>query len=108
MQSIIDKYKGQSSQGYIFPFAINESDLYNKDFYKWNNKKDHVLVKINHFLKKVAPFIGVSPNDLIVYTFRHTVLTHEIQDNKKSPMRIAKEAGTSVIMLEKHYYDYLA
>ena len=110
-QRIIDKYKGNSSQGYIFPFAMNEYkwDMKNADSWnRWNNRKKSTEEKINKFLKKAAPFIGVSPDDFTLYTFRRSTITHEIEANKKSPARIAAEAGTSVAMIEKHYFDITA
>lgn len=108
---IIGKYKGVSSNGYIFPFSMNE---YNWDFDnakewgKWNNRKQSTLEKINAFLKKAAKFIGVKSEDFTLYTFRHSVITHEIEKGNKDAMIIAKEAGTSYKMIDKHYFDYIA
>jgi hypothetical protein len=50
----------------------------------------------------------VSPEDFSLYTFRHSSITHEIKANEKSPAVIAAEAGTSVTMIEKHYFDITA
>lgn len=108
---IIQKYKGKSSQGYVFPFAMNE---YHWDFNdavslgKWYNRKQYTLEKINSFLKKIAPFIGAPEDGFTLYSFRHSVLTHEIMAKEKDPLTIAQEAGTSVNMIEKHYYNYEA
>ena len=110
-QRIIDKYKGNSSQGYVFPFAMNEYkwDMNDpKSWNHWNNRKQATEETINKFLKKVAPYIGVSPDDFTLYTFRHSVITHEIKANEKSLAVIAAEAGTSVAMIEKHYFDITA
>jgi integrase len=110
-QSIIDKYKGKSSKGYVFPFAINEVDWNFDDpdnWNKWNNKKAKQLEKVNHFLKQVAGVLGVERDALYNYIFRHTTFTHEIEKNNKSLLTIAKEGGTSIDMLGKNYYNYIS
>jgi hypothetical protein len=109
-QSIINKYKGKSSQGYIFPFAMNQYkwDMNDSESWRrWHNRKQATIEKIRAFLKKVAKHIGINPDDFIIYTFRHTAITHEVKSNKKPLMDIAKEAGTSVNMIESIYYKYL-
>ena len=108
---IIQKYKGKSPQGYIFPFAMNK---YHWDFNdavswgKWYNRKQYTLENINSFLKRTAPFIGAPKDGFTLYSLRHAVLTHEIMAKEKDPLTIAQEAGTSVNMIEKHYYNYEA
>jgi hypothetical protein len=79
-----------------------------KSWNRWNNRKQTTEETINKFLKKVAPYIGVSPEDFTLYTFRRSTITHEIEANEKSPAVIAAEAGTSVAMIEKHYFDITA
>jgi integrase len=110
-QNIIDKYKNMSAKGYIFPFIVNQYDwdLGNADsFNKWYLQKQRVLERINRFLKKVQDVIKpVGIDSLTIYVFRRSTLTHEIKANKKPLMQIAKEAGTSVMMLENHYFDYI-
>jgi integrase len=106
-KDIIKKYKGKSSKGYIFPFAMNEYDwdIYNAEsFNKWNNRKQATQEKINHFLSKVKKELKVK--ELTLYTFRHTKFTHEIEANEKSYLKTAREGGTTVKMLEDHYYRY--
>ena len=110
-KSIIAKYKGESSKGYIFPFPMNEYDwdMGNAvSWNKWNNRKQATMERVRGFVKACASYIGVDPNDLILYTFRHSVITHEVNNNKKPLMTIAKEAGTSTEMIDKHYYSLLA
>lgn len=107
-KSILSKYEGQSSKGYVFPFSMNEYawELSNADsFNKWNNRKQATLEKINAFLSKVRMVFNVEI--LTTYTFRHSAFTHEINAGKKTLIQIAKEGGTSVEMLEKHYYNHL-
>lgn len=108
-KEIIEKYKNRSSKGYVFPFAMNEYDwdIYDPaSFNKWNNRKQATFEKINAFLKKVQPVLGVE-EPITMYTFRHSVFTHEINQKKKNVMQIAKEGGTSVKMLEHHYYNHI-
>ena len=108
-KEIIEKYKGQSSKGYVFPFAMNEYDwnIYDPESHnKWYNKKQATFERINAFLKKVQVFLEIE-EPLTMYTFRHTTFTHEINQGKKNILQIAKEGGTSVKMLEHHYYNHI-
>lgn len=104
--SIIAKYKGKSSQGYIFPFSMNE---YNWDMMdavkwnKWNNRKARLQEMINKWLReKVAKALNwdIVPH---LYTFRHSTLTHACMSEGANLMRIALDGGTSIEMLQKHY-----
>lgn len=104
--AIIKKYKGQSSKGYVFPFALNEYDWnykdpvsYRKHYSKWNR----VLFQINTFLSKMEKPLGFP--ELTVYMFRHTAFTIACKEMKESVFVIAKQGGTSVEMLEKHYFS---
>lgn len=108
-KEIIQKYQGHSTKGYVFPFMMNEHDwdIYDPISYnKWNNRKQATFERINRFLKKVQVELGVEES-LTLYTFRHTAFTHEINQKKKNLIQIAKEGGTSVDMLEKHYYNHI-
>lgn len=104
--SIIKKYKGKSSQGYIFPFSMNEYnwDMINaKSWNKWNTRKARTQELINKWLReKVAKALNwdIVPH---LYTFRHTTLTHAVMAEGANYMRIALDAATSVEMLEQHY-----
>lgn len=107
-KKIMEKYKGQSSKGYIFPFVMNEYNWDFKDansFRKWHNKKQYSLQCINHFLSKIAQIMKL--DELTIYTFRHSTFTHKIQAGVNI-MQLAKEGGTSVKMLEEHYYNHIA
>lgn len=106
-KAIIEKYRGKSSKGYVFPFAMNEYDWDFKDavsFNKWNNRKQATQERINVFLRKVADIFGVSK--LTIYTFRHSTFTHKIMSGANL-MQLAKEGGTSVSMLEHHYFNHI-
>jgi integrase len=102
---IIEKYKGQSTQGYIFPFSMNnyDWDFLNADSWNnWNIRKQRALEMINKWLKKVQVVLGVGFT-LTLYTFRHSALTHACMADGANWGKIALDAGTSIKMLEKHY-----
>lgn len=101
---IAEKYKGQSSQGYVFPFALNEyqwdySDpvQYKRHYSKWNR----LLGEINAFLHKMEEPLGFQ--GLTLYMFRHTAFTIACKEMKQSYFEIAAYGGTSIKMLEDHY-----
>lgn len=104
-QEIVNQYKGKSSKGYIFPFALNEYDWdYNNatSWNKWNNRKQRAIDMVNQWLKKVAIILEVS-FPLVCYTFRHSTLSHACMSEGANYMQIALEAATSPDMLLKHY-----
>lgn len=104
--SIIAKYKGKSSQGYIFPFSMNEYEwdmMDAKDWNKWNNRKQRLQEMINSWLRnRVAKAIGVD-FPLTLYTFRHSALTHACMSEGANWGVIALDGGTSIDMLQRHY-----
>lgn len=104
--AIIEKYKGKSKQGYIFPFSMNEyywNMMDAKSWNKWNNRKQTTQEQINSWLRnKVAKAIGVDFR-LTLYTFRHSTLTHSCMSDGANWGAIALESGTSIKMLEQHY-----
>ena len=104
--AIIEKYKGRSSQGYIFPFSMNEykRDMLNaKDWNNWNNRKSRLQEMINKWLReKVAKALNWDIR-LTLYTFRHTALTHACMTEGANWGLIALNGGTSIDMLLKHY-----
>lgn len=102
---IISKYKNKSSQGYIFPFSMNEykwdfSDA--KSWNRWNNRKSRALEMINQWLKKVSKIIKVD-FEMTIYTFRHSAFTHACMKDGANYMKIALDGGTSIDMLQKYY-----
>lgn len=103
-KAIVRKYKGQSSKGYIFPFALNEYDWnytdpanYRRHYAKWNR----LLEQINTFLGKMEKPLKF--HELTLYIFRHTAFTVACKEMKESYFEIAAHGGTSVKMLEDHY-----
>lgn len=105
--SIIAKYSGKSSQGYIFPFSLNEYnwDMMNaKSWNNWNNRKARLQEMINKWLReKVAKALGwdIVPH---LYTFRHSTLTHACMAEGASWGIIALNGGTSIDMLQATTY----
>ena len=55
-----------------------------------------------------ARYVGVEKDRFTLYTFRHSAITHEVEKKNKDICTIAKEAGTSPKMIDKHYFDYIA
>ena len=101
--AIIEKYKGKSKQGYIFPFSMNEYYWNMMDAKSWNNRKQTTQEQINSWLRnKVAKAIGVDFR-LTLYTFRHSTLTLSCMSDSANWGAIALESGTSIKMLEQHY-----
>lgn len=103
--AIIQKYKGLSEKGYIFPFKLNQRDWdYNNPsmWNTWNNCKSKSLECVNKWLKKAGAVMGLD-FPLILYTFRHSCLSHLCMQESANWGRIALEAGTSIKMLETHY-----
>ena len=105
-KAIINKYKGQSAKGYIFPFSMNNYDWDFEDAKSWNrwhNRKQKTLQDINEFLHKFEKPLKIN-GTITTYSFRHSALTHAVNKKDCNLMQIAKESGTSVKMLEQHYY----
>lgn len=106
---IILKYKGQSEAGYILPFPhnnrkwnLNIPEQY-REYYMLQNKAQG---RINRFLWKVGECLGL-PYHLTLYAFRRSAITKAIIDNNMPVTMLAKIAGTSVGMIERHYTNYL-
>jgi integrase len=100
MQRIIDKYRGQSKGGYIFPIMDDELERTSKT-------KDFCLKKfrerLNAWLKPVGKALGLD-YELYAYVFRHTAITVAI-DSGLPVSYVSNAAGTSVEMIQKHYYN---
>ncbi|PWL59975.1 MAG: hypothetical protein DBY35_08730 [Bacteroidales bacterium] len=102
--AIIDKYKGKSKGGYIFPFGLNEYDWDmsdNKSWNTWNNRKARAIEMVNKWLKKAEKALKLD-FALTTYSFRRSTLTHKCAVNPNY-MQIALCAGTSPDMLVKNY-----
>lgn len=71
MRRIIDKYKGLSKNGYIFPIMDDEKE-------KSYATKDYTFKKFREFLNKWLKLVGKVMGlsfDLYAYVFRHTAIT---------------------------------
>lgn len=106
---IINKYKGQTTTGYVLPFAhnkkqwdLNDSEQYHTYYIQQNRAQG----RINRFLWKVGEHFGL-PYHLTIYAFRRTAITKALIDNAMPLPMLAKVAGTSVGMIEHHYTNYL-
>ena len=100
MRQIINKYKGQSKDGYIFPIMDDEKE-------KTYKTKDYTFKKFREFLNKWLKVVGKELQlsfNLYAYVFRHTAITVAI-DNGLPILYIANAAGTSVEMIQLHYYN---
>lgn len=100
MRQIINKYKGQSKDGYIFPIMDDEKE-------KAYKTKDYTFKKFREFLNKWLKVVGRELQlsfDLYAYVFRHTAITVAI-DNGLPISYIANAAGTSVEVIQQHYYN---
>lgn len=100
MREIIDKYRGQSKDGYIFPIMDDEAD-------KKYTTKDYCFKKfrekLNVWLKEVGKELGTD-FDMYAYVFRHTAITVAL--NNSLPISyVANAAGTSIEMIQAHYYN---
>lgn len=100
MRKIIDKYHGQSKYGYIFPIMDDEKErkLAGKDaiFKYFRTTLNKWLSVVGNALKTDYP--------LHAYVFRHTAITIAI-DNGLPISFVANAAGTSIVMIQKHYYN---
>ena len=103
--AIIEKYKNQSKGGYLLPLPMNEThwDITDiSDFKKWRIASNTALGNINSHLKKIGQKLGLD-FPLTLYVFRHSVITHQLNAGVPLPMT-AKRSGTSMRMIDKHYY----
>lgn len=110
--AIIERYKGMSKGGYLLPFSENEKSWSNiyvdaKEYHQRYIKCNHILGRVNKFLKKVAIELGVCfRNDTFsLYVMRHSAITHAI-NRGNNILTIAQVAGTSVKQIEETYYDH--
>jgi hypothetical protein len=81
---------------------LEDSQQYQK-FYVAANRTEG---RINRFLHIVAEHMNL-PFKLTIYVFRRTAITHALIEDPSRIAIIAREAGTSVEMIEKHYANYL-
>lgn len=105
---IIEKYRGQSKGGYLIPLPMNETDwgkLDGKAYKRWDSCRSHTLQSINLWLGRIAKTLDLDVKKLTMYVFRHSSITHCINRYNMNVMKVAAMAGTSVSIINKHYYN---
>lgn len=110
--AIIEKYKGVSKGGYLFPLPMNETDWgvislsSPHDIYKrWSIQQNHAIARIDAALKTMAKKMGVGFADLSLYVFRHTTITHLLKYYHVPAAVVAKMCATSLRMIDSTYCD---
>lgn len=106
---IINKYKGQSKQGYLLPLPCNDIPYNNKDindYRKRYNRIKKTIACINAFLKEIATKLDIDfdAKHLTMYVFRHSAITHAIAKGENIAY-VSKMAGTSIDVIERHYLN---
>lgn len=100
MERIILKYSGKSKDGYVFPIMDDAKE-------KQCATRDYIFKKfrqkLNVWLKDVGDELQCS-FDLYAYVFRHTAITLAL-DHGLPIAYIANVAGTSIEVIQKHYYN---
>lgn len=106
--SIIEKYRGRSKGGYLLPLPMNEiawGELEGETFKKWEIHRSHTIQSINLWLQRIAKALNFEIKRLTLYVFRHSSITHCINRYNMNAMKVAAMAGTSVAIINKHYYN---
>ena len=70
----------------------------------WSDEFNAARCKVNERAVRTADRI---PEDRITYSFRHSRISELLQEHKIDALTVAKQAGTSVRMLEMTYYSFL-
>lgn len=100
MKSIINKYRGTTKNDYVFPILDDEKA-------KKYKIKDHLFkkfnTKLNTWLKSVEKELKLDCR-LYAYVFRHTAITVAL-DNGLPVSYVSLVAGTSIEMIQEHYYN---
>lgn len=106
--AIIEKYRGQSKGGYILPLPMNETawgELDGGTYKIWESRRSRTLQSINLWLSRIAKALNLDVKKLTMYVFRHSSITHCINRYNMNVMKVATMAGTSVAIINKHYYN---
>jgi len=100
MEQIINKYMGKTKDGYVFPIMDDKKE-------KEYETKDYTFKKfrqnLNIWLKPLGKELGLN-YDLYAYVFRHTAITVAL-DGGLPISYVAMAAGTSIEMIQEHYYN---
>ncbi|MBP1616948.1 MAG: Phage integrase family [Bacteroidetes bacterium] len=97
---IIEKYRGQSADGYVFPLLDSERATGYKNGLDGLTKT--IRQNINTWLLKVADVMGIEKH-LHMYTFRHTAISYALHTLGYYVAFVAQSAGTSIEMISRHY-----
>ena len=106
--AIIEKYRGQSKGGYLLPLPMNETawgELDGQTYKIWESRRSRTLQSINLWLRRIAKELELDVSKLTLYVFRHSSITHCINRYNMNVMKVAAMAGTSVAIINKHYYN---
>lgn len=100
MEKIINKYRGKTKNGYVFPIMDDERE-------KLYETKDYIFKKfrerVNVWLKSIGEVLETD-YDMYAYVFRHTAITIAL-DNGVPLSYVSMVAGTSIEMIQEHYYN---
>lgn len=100
MEQIINKYRGKTKDGYVFPIMDDKKA-------SEHETKDYLFKKfrqnLNVWLKPLGKELGLN-YDLYAYVFRHTAITVAL-DSGLPISYVAMAAGTSIEIIQEHYYN---
>lgn len=92
------------------PLPMNETDWYKLDekgYKKWERCRKNTIFAINSYLNKIAKAMKLEIPNLTMYVFRHSAITHAIKVHNINASIVARWAGTSTKMIDKHYLGNL-
>lgn len=97
---IIDKYKGQCIDNYVFPVFTRK---YTTEA-KMRNRVTQISDKVSKTLSKVCKILNLKEN-ITWYSARSTFISRMV-DAGCSPAVAAEQAGNSIGVIFKHYYKF--
>jgi integrase len=101
---IIEKYKNQSQDGYVFPFMSEERIKGYKKGEEGLSKR--INLQINVWLKTVDKVLNLNKG-FHLYIFRHTAISYALNVAKIPAPTVSKIAGVSMDVIQKHYNNHL-
>jgi integrase len=72
---------------------------------QWCAGIEKAIASVNESAKKPGQRI---PSGASAYSFRHTRISELLQDYGVDPLTTAQQCGTSVAMIEKHYFKFIS
>lgn len=97
-KAIIKKYEGQAYSDYVFPILTHKHQTEEQ----MRNRVESFSYRLNNTLKKVCEVINY-PEHITWYSARGSFIT-ALVDAGLPVSLVAKQAGNSIAMIEKHYY----